>query len=104
VRNTSSHDLNASSGNIKGFAYGYLYDVRDENGIELSQKQIDATHQSSAQIIMLKPGQSRDEINNISEGYDLSPGKYIIQLSIPTSAPESEIESIKSNTITIDIR
>jgi len=56
VTNTSSHDINASTGNIKGFAYGYDYDVRNENGLVVSQKQIDATHQSSAQIIMLKPG------------------------------------------------
>lgn len=105
VTNTSSHDINASTGNIKGFAYGYVYDVRDENGVELSQKQIDATHQSSAQIIVLKPGQSRDESTNLTEGYDLSPGQYTVQLSMPISGPPgSGAKHIKSNTITIDIR
>jgi len=102
VTNTSTHDINASTGNIKGFAYGYDYDVRNENGLVVSQKQIDATHQSSAQIIMLKPGQSRDEITNISEGYDLSPGKYTIQVSMP-SAGTSGANFIKSNAITIAI-
>jgi len=47
VTNTSSQDISASTGSIKGFAYGYDYDVRDENGVPLTQKQIDATQQSS---------------------------------------------------------
>ena len=102
VINISSHDINASTGNIKGFAYGYNYDVRNENGLALSQKPIDPTHQSSAQIIVLKPGQSRDEITNISEAYDLSPGKYMIQVSMPSSSAAGE-KVIKSNTITIAI-
>jgi hypothetical protein len=102
VTNTSSHDINASTGNIKGFAYRYDYDVRNENGFVVSQKQIDATHQSSTQIMMLKPGQSRDEITNISEGYDLSPGKYTIQVSMPSSSTTGA-NFIKSNAITIAI-
>ena len=102
VINISSHDINASTGNIKGFAYGYTYNVRDANGLALSQKQIDATHQSSAQIVILKPGQSRDEITNMSEAYDLSPGKYTIQLSMPSSSVPG-MELVKSNTITIAI-
>lgn len=102
VINISSHDINASTGNIKGFAYGYDYDVRYENGLALSQKPIDWTHQSSYQIIVLKPGQSRDEITNISEAYDLSPGKYTIQVSMPSSGATGE-RIIKSNTTTMVI-
>jgi hypothetical protein len=102
VTNTSSHDINASTGNIKGFAYSYDYDVRDENGIALSLKQIDATHQSSAQIIILKPGQSRDDTTNISEAYDLLPGKYTVQLSMPVPG-DATAGVVKSNKITIQV-
>jgi hypothetical protein len=102
LTNMSNHDINGSTGNIRGFSYGYDYDVRDEGSRVVQQKQIDPTHQSSAQIVMLKPGQSRDELTRISEVYDLSPGKYTIQLSMPVSSdPGADV--VKSNKITITI-
>ncbi len=102
LANTSSHEINGSTANIKGFCPQYLYDVRDQTGNKLEQKQVDPTHQASVQIIKLKPGQSRDEATNISETYDLPPGEYTVQLAMPVSYdPGADV--VKSNKIMVTI-
>jgi hypothetical protein len=51
---------------------------------------------------MLKPGQSRDDTTNISEAYDLLPGKYTVQLSMPVPG-DATAGVVKSNKITIQV-
>ena|SRR5215469_14249027 len=102
LTNTSSREMNGSTGNVKGFSGAYTYDVRDQSGNVLQQKQIDPAHQGSGEVIVLKPGQSREEVTNLSEAYDLWPGKYTIQLSMPSSSdPGAEV--VKSNKITVTV-
>jgi hypothetical protein len=102
LTNTSTHEMNRSIGNVRGFNPAYVYDVRDQSGNVLEQKQIDPTHQRSAQVITVKPGESRDEDSRISEAYDLLPGTYTIQLSLPVSNdPGADV--VKSNKITITV-
>ena len=102
LTNTSGHKINGSTGTIKGFGYNYIYDVRDQSGNKVQEKEIDATHQGSTQISVLQPGQSRDEETNISEAFDLWPGRYTIQLSMRASY-EPGAEVVKSNRITITV-
>jgi hypothetical protein len=102
LTNTSSHAMNGSTGNVRGFSGAYTYDIRDESGRAVEQKRIDPSHQSSGEAIILKPGESRDEITRISEVYDLWPGKYTIQLSMPVSDnPVGPV--IRSNRIAVTI-
>ena len=102
LTNTSTLNLNGSTANIKGFGLAYTYDVRDQSGNKLEQRQVDPTHQASAQVFVLKPGESRSDLTRLNEAYDLSPGKYTIQLSQPVS-DESGAEVTKSNKITITV-
>jgi hypothetical protein len=102
LTNTSSRDMNGSTGEVRGFSGAYLYDIRDESGNVLQQKKIDPTHQGSGRIIVLKPGQSRDDVTNLSEAYDLWPGKYTIQLSLPIPGdPKGNV--VKSNITTATV-
>ncbi len=102
LTNTSTLDINGSTANIKGFGLVYTYEVRDQSGKKLEQKQIDVTHQASAQVFTLKPGESRGDLTRLNEAYDLSPGKYTIQLSKPLS-DEPGAEVVKSNKITVTV-
>jgi hypothetical protein len=102
LTNMSTLDMNGSTASIKGFGLTYSYDVRDQSGNKLEQKQIDPTHQASAQVFVLKPGESRGDLTRLNEVYDLSPGKYTIQLSKPVSDEPGAV-AVKSNKITVTI-
>jgi hypothetical protein len=102
LTNTSDHEINGSTVNVNGFSPAYLYDVRDQSGNAIQQKQIDPGHQGSAQVIMLKPGESRAETTRIDEAFDLWPDTYTIQLSRPVS-DEPGASVVKSNKITITV-
>jgi hypothetical protein len=102
LTNTSTLDINGSTANIKGFGLAYTYEVRDQSGKKLEQKQIDVTHQASAQVFTLKPGESRGDLTRLNEVYDLSPGKYTLQLSKPLS-DEPGAQVVKSNKIMVTV-
>jgi hypothetical protein len=102
LTNSSSHEMNGSTGNVNGFNGAYTYDIRDQSGNALRQKAFDPTLQGSGRIIVLKPGQSRDDSTNLSEAYNLRPGKHTIQLSMPVSNdPGAEV--VKSNKIIVTV-
>jgi hypothetical protein len=102
LTNTSTLDINGSTANIKGFGLGYTYEVRDQSGNKLEQKQTDVTHQASAQVFTLKPGESRRDLTRLNEAYDLPPGKYTILLSKPLS-DEPGAQVVKSNKIMVTV-
>lgn len=102
LTNRSSHDMNGSTGNVKGFSGAYTYDIRDQSGRAIEQKHIDPNNQSSGEYIVLKPGESRDEITRVSEVYELWPGKYTIQLAMPV-AGDPGADLVRSNKISITV-
>jgi hypothetical protein len=102
LTNKSTHDINGSTMHNRGFCPSYVYDIRDQSGNAVQQKESDQAIQGSLRVMMLKPGESRDETTTINEMFDLWPGTYTVQLSKPVSdAPGADV--VKSNKITITI-
>jgi hypothetical protein len=106
LTNTSNHQINGSiEYDVSGVDYGYLYEVRDGKGDLIEQKKHDWSRsgQNSVEVIMLKPGESRDNVTLVSAAYDLSkPGKYTIQISMPVSN-DPGAALVKSNAITVTV-
>lgn len=100
--NITHHEVNGTMGHIKGFCDAFSYEIHDQSGSLLKAKQIDPTHQGSAEFVMLKPGESREYSTNISEAYDLWPGTYSIQMSLPLP-DDGGTRTVKSNVIKITV-
>lgn len=102
LTNTSAHEINGSTVHNRGFCPNYIYDIRDQSGNALQRKQSDQAIQGSLRIMMLKPGESREETSIISDDFDMWPGTYTVQLSKPISDnPRAEV--VKSNKITVTL-
>jgi hypothetical protein len=102
LTNTSAHEIHGSAMNVDGFAISYNYDVRDQSGNKLEQKPFDQSRRIGGPTFTLKPGQTQGDSTNLSEYYDISPGKYTVQLSKPVS-DEPRAEVVKSNKISVTV-
>ena len=104
LTNTSSHEIDASSVWERwGTDMAYEYDVRDASGKLHKRKSHDGPIMASSRKHILKPGESIEETNQLSEAYDMSqPGQYVVQYSRRISQRVKD-GIVKSNKITITV-
>lgn len=107
LKNTSASDMNGTSSYNRGILIGYHYHVRRIDGGATRQLQAHYPTPLVGSDITgtLKPGESGGGKSDLSELFDLTAGKYSVQLSrdVRDASGHPTGGVVKSNTITITI-
>lgn len=113
MTNISDHAIDCTESETDGTLTSYGYDVRDEGGSPIDQRDKSLRYSSPGHTgkrwdkCSLEPGKSKDIELIVSLRYDLSkPGKYAIQLSRRSLLDSKGMrtgEWVKSNIITVTV-
>lgn len=104
ITNHTANEIGDSSMYERGFNYGYSYDIRTESGTVLKERTRNPNqrHLLSGRMEIIKPGETRKDGCLLSEGFDLSAGRYFIQ--VRTTIRVGDVQTVvRSNTVVLTV-